>query len=122
MINPPCGSGPGSLGARVALVVAADRTPGDGALAATLLSRDRGWGRGGGEVGGSAPGRAAGAATGPLGRARPPPPLRCVHQARQSVFVTFPLALTPFKRDEAASLAGTRIPGDRGTAALVSSL
>jgi AraC-like DNA-binding protein len=67
-------------------------------------------------------GRQAELSPGDLGLLDLSRPLRCVHEARRSVFVTFPLALTPFKRGEIARLAGTRIPGDRGTAALVSSL
>src|SRR2546429_839 len=67
-------------------------------------------------------GRQAELSPGDLGLLDLSSPLRCVHEARRSVFVTFPLTLTPFKRSEVARLAGTRIPGDRGTAALVSSL
>lgn len=52
----------------------------------------------------------------------PSRPLRCVHQPRRSVFVTFPRALTQLGAREMAQLLCTRIPGHRGTGALVSTL
>lgn len=52
----------------------------------------------------------------------PSRPLRCVHQARRSVFVTFPRTLTQLGAPEMAQLLCTRIPGHRGSGALVSTL
>ena len=48
--------------------------------------------------------------------------LRCRHTAHRGVLVAFPRALTPLHRREVARLLGSRIPGDRGTGALVSTL
>jgi AraC-like DNA-binding protein len=48
-------------------------------------------------------------------------PARWATAAGQSVFLTFPRALLPLPHDEVARLSGTRIPGDHGTGALISS-
>jgi AraC-like DNA-binding protein len=49
-------------------------------------------------------------------------PFCCVYPAHRAVMVTFPRSLLPLSRHEVAALAGSRIPGDRGTPALVSTL
>lgn len=49
-------------------------------------------------------------------------PFRCVHPARRAVLVSFPRSSMPLPRAKVARLTGSRIPGDRGAAALVSSV
>jgi AraC-like DNA-binding protein len=49
-------------------------------------------------------------------------PLRCTHSTRRAVMLTYPKALCPLREDEVASLAGVRIDGRGGTAALISGL
>jgi AraC-like DNA-binding protein len=49
-------------------------------------------------------------------------PLRCTHSTRRAVMLTYPKALCPLREDEVASLAGLRIDGQGGTAALISGL
>lgn len=49
-------------------------------------------------------------------------PLRCVHERRHAVLLTFPRSLLALRPQEVARLAATRIPGDRGVEALVSTL
>ncbi len=49
-------------------------------------------------------------------------PLHCVHERRHAVLLTFPRALMPLRHQEVARLAVTRIPGDRGIEALVSTM
>jgi len=49
-------------------------------------------------------------------------PARWAMSAMQVVAVVFPRTLLPLRRDEVAGLTGTRIPGDRGAGALVSSV
>ena len=49
-------------------------------------------------------------------------PVRCVHQARRAVQVTFPHAITPLRRAELDRVTGTLIPDGEGTGALVASL
>jgi AraC-like DNA-binding protein len=49
-------------------------------------------------------------------------PFRCAGLAKRSVLVTFPRELLPLRPVEATRLLGTRIPGDEGTGALVSTL
>lgn len=48
-------------------------------------------------------------------------PYRCVHPARRAVCLTFPRGLLPMKPNDIDGLAGMRISGDRGPAALFSS-
>lgn len=52
----------------------------------------------------------------------PSRPLRCAHRPRRSVFVNFPPTLTRLGAREMAQLVCTRIPGHRGSGALVSTL
>jgi AraC-like DNA-binding protein len=47
-------------------------------------------------------------------------PLRCVHKARRAIFVTFPRAL--LARADVSPMIGARIPGDRGTGALIGAM
>jgi AraC-like DNA-binding protein len=49
-------------------------------------------------------------------------PLRCTFTHRRAVMLTYPKALCPLREAEVASLAGRRIDGQAGTAALVSGL
>jgi AraC-like DNA-binding protein len=49
-------------------------------------------------------------------------PLRCTHTDRRAVMLSYPKALCPLREDEVASLAGMRINGQGGTAALISGL
>jgi len=49
-------------------------------------------------------------------------PFHCVHPARSAVLLRFPRALLPLPAREVAGVLNTRIPGDRGPGALVSTL
>jgi AraC-like DNA-binding protein len=49
-------------------------------------------------------------------------PLRCTYTDRRAVMLSYPKALCPLRESEVASLAGMRINGASGTAALVSGL
>jgi AraC-like DNA-binding protein len=49
-------------------------------------------------------------------------PFRCVHPARSAVLLRFPRSLLPLPGRDVAKVVNTRIPGDRGTGALVSTL
>jgi AraC-like DNA-binding protein len=49
-------------------------------------------------------------------------PFHCVHPTRSAVLLRFPRPLLPLPEGEVADVLNTRIPGDRGPAALVSTL
>jgi AraC-like DNA-binding protein len=49
-------------------------------------------------------------------------PFHCVHPARTATLLRFPRALLPLPAREVARVTTTRIPGDRGTGALLSTL
>jgi AraC-like DNA-binding protein len=49
-------------------------------------------------------------------------PFHCVHPARKVLMLRFPRTLLPLPEREVARVMGTRIPGDRGTGALVFAL
>jgi AraC-like DNA-binding protein len=49
-------------------------------------------------------------------------PLRCTYTDRRAVMLSYPKALCPLRESEVASLAGMRIDGTSGTAALISGL
>jgi AraC-like DNA-binding protein len=67
-------------------------------------------------------GREASLAPGDIALADLSRPFRCAHRDRQAVCLTFPRALMPLNPDDVAQLTAVRIPGDRGAAALASSL
>src|SRR3954453_18726490 len=49
-------------------------------------------------------------------------PLRCTHDTRRAVMLTYPKSLCPLGEGQMASLAGVRIDGKGGTAAPISGL
>lgn len=49
-------------------------------------------------------------------------PFHCVHSARTAILVRFPRAMLPLRERDVATVAGVRIPGDRGLGALVADL
>jgi AraC-like DNA-binding protein len=52
----------------------------------------------------------------------PSRPVRIIHSAIRNVSLTVPRTMLPLRSDDVTQLTGIRIPGDRGVAALVSSL
>lgn len=67
-------------------------------------------------------GRVARLGPGDLGLCDLSRPFRCVHTARRFVCVKFPKTLLPLRPTEVAQLTGVRVPGDRGSGSLASSL
>ncbi len=76
----------------------------------------------GGRVVGEQDGRQVVLSPGDLSLADLSRPLRCVHSARRAVFLAFPHALMSLRPKQAARMVGSRIPGDRGAGALLSTL